>query len=324
MGLIDFVIVGTPRSGTTLVQRLAGELPGVRTPPETHLLAEIAYGALGRPRFPLAGSRLTGLLEAFAAFHRRSGVEVDAPAVAARLGGEASSVFDLFAAVVADMTGDAEVRGEKTPEHLLWWRPLAVAFPAIKIIAVVRDPRAVVASNLEVPFGMSHVELISERWALDQDELLAARDLLPSDRFLLLRYEDVVADPNGALAALGAILQPTSRPVELQNVADVPRAQGEYWKDNARTPPSTDRVDVWRQALTARQISIVTSLCQRHFAPFGYESFPDDGRPARSHAWLSPAARARRLHYIASRALRMRRVNRFAVPTRPLGARTSD
>jgi len=32
----DFLIVGSARSGTTLVQRLACELPGVAMPPETH------------------------------------------------------------------------------------------------------------------------------------------------------------------------------------------------------------------------------------------------------------------------------------------------
>lgn len=34
-----FLIVGTPRSGTTLVQRLASELPGVAIPPETHFFS---------------------------------------------------------------------------------------------------------------------------------------------------------------------------------------------------------------------------------------------------------------------------------------------
>jgi len=48
-----FAIVGSPRSGTTLVQRLCCELEGVVVPYETHFFS--AYLPVCRPRFPLAG-----------------------------------------------------------------------------------------------------------------------------------------------------------------------------------------------------------------------------------------------------------------------------
>ena len=38
---VGFLIVGTPRSGTTLVQRLVSELRGVRVPPRDPFLSHV-------------------------------------------------------------------------------------------------------------------------------------------------------------------------------------------------------------------------------------------------------------------------------------------
>ena len=40
---VSFLMVGTPRSGTTLLQRLACELPGVGMPPETHFFDYVVH-----------------------------------------------------------------------------------------------------------------------------------------------------------------------------------------------------------------------------------------------------------------------------------------
>ena len=53
-GSLRFVIIGTARSGTTLVQRLCAELPGVWVPPETHFW-DLADRARHYFEFPLRG-----------------------------------------------------------------------------------------------------------------------------------------------------------------------------------------------------------------------------------------------------------------------------
>ena len=52
---VDFLIVGTPRSGTTLVQRLACELPGVGMPRETEFWLGYRSSPLRTASFPLEG-----------------------------------------------------------------------------------------------------------------------------------------------------------------------------------------------------------------------------------------------------------------------------
>jgi Sulfotransferase family len=312
---LDFVIVGTPRSGTTLVQRLAGELPGVRTPPETQLLSLFEHGTL-QATFPLEGQQLRSILDTFGRVHHANGTEVDVSAIEQRLGGRAATLIDLFEAVVAAMTGPAAMTGEKTPEHLAWWRPLSVWRPGLKVIAVVRDPRAVVASNLAVPFGMRHAELIAERWARDQDDVRAAEAALGAERFLLVRYEDVVADEDAARRRLGAFLGRSTSATPPAAATGVPRAPTEYWKDRAAGPADATRADAWRSELAPEQIAVVTTLCRRHLESFGYD---DDHQRAR----LSVAARIRRARYVAGRARRRARIERASVTTRRPGGRTS-
>jgi hypothetical protein len=309
---LEFVVVGTPRSGTTLVQRLANELDGVRLPPETHFLSLAAQGVLARISFPADRLALAQLLDAFIAFHRDDGLAVDAGRIIERLGGTADTFFAVFAAAVAEMAGPGDVLGEKTPEHLLWWRPLASAFPGLKIVAVVRDPRAVVASNLEVPFGMRWPDVIAERWALDQDEVVAAEAQLGGHRCLVLRYEDIVVDPDATRDQLGRFLGRPASATDDDASGRAAYVAKEFWKERVAGPITAERVNDWRTTLTPAQTRAVETRTRRHLRRFGYE--PADRRSlATSLAALSPITLARRLRFRAARRARLRRIAGFAI-----------
>ena len=97
-------------------------------------------------------------------------------------------------------------------------------FPEARFINVVRDGRAVVASGLKTPWwrghqgperwpwgplppgyaaeweasGRSFVLLAGLGWKILMDAYAAARDLVPADRWLDVRFEDVLADPRAS------------------------------------------------------------------------------------------------------------------------------
>ena len=211
---VEFLVVGSARSGTTLVQRLACEVPGVRMPPETHFFSGYTRELLARCSFPLEGIELRREIELFLARDNAAGLVLDVRAVLAELGDRCSGPYQLFDVIVRHLVGPAEIWGEKTPDHLLWWRPITRAAPWMRFVLVVRDPRAVVASSLSVPWR-DNPELrewdedvylaMAQRWAIDQQRGAAmAAELGP--RCLPLRYEDVVADPDGARSAISAFL----------------------------------------------------------------------------------------------------------------------
>jgi hypothetical protein len=277
-----FLIVGTPRSGTTLVQRLASEIPGVRTPPETHFFSDSAWDLVRRYEFPIGGSELRKEIERFAHSDNSKGLEIDTEALIALVGDPCPSVFDLFDGIVRLLAGPAEIWGEKTPGHLWWWEPIARAAPWMRFVVAVRDPRAVVASSLSMPWQTKldapawgerlHLALAT-RWAFDQELAATLLDTLGPDRSIVLRYEDVVSDSAGARSAIGRLIGQD----EPSGHQDAPASlvhPWETWKQSAMGEVTVDRVASWQTELGSRRAAEVVEVCRAGMERFGYAAPP--------------------------------------------------
>ena len=106
---VDFLVVGSPRSGTTLVQRLACEIPGVAMPPETHFFPEVMGELVESGAFPLAEPDVRRLLEGYLSVPANTGMNLDVDAVVGALGGTCRSPMQLFTAIVVQLAGTGEI-----------------------------------------------------------------------------------------------------------------------------------------------------------------------------------------------------------------------
>lgn len=275
--MVDFLIVGTARSGTTLVQRLACELPNVYVPPETRFFEAFVPRRLHRVRFPLIGEALRREIVTYGNLRSSQGLNVDISAVMDRLKGRCESYPQMFDALVASLTpaGEGAIIGEKTPIHLQWWKPIIQAMPKLRLVAVVRDPRSVVASYLQV-WKRSHVS-VAVRWHSDQTSLTEAQAML-GDQLLLLRYEDVVSDPVKTQEELHMFLSARNRdPVHSRPVSrGMITVSSEWWKSQVFEPVTKARVAAWQDTLTPKQADEVLTICWRTAPRFGYPS-PERG-----------------------------------------------
>ncbi len=302
------MIVGTARSGTTLVQRLACELPGVYVPPETHLLSDFLPDLARRGRtFPLAEPELSRALERYHDRPYMRGVAFDVAAVAASLGGVATSELEFFAALVGALAGGAPIVGEKTPDHLLWWKPLSRSLPSLRFVIVVRDPRAVHASFEAAHWGGGPA-LNAQRWQADIRLARAAVRTL-GDRALLLRYEEIVADPDAARERLRQHLGAGPGTVAF----DRQLFPGwEAWKMPATGAITSAAIDRWRELVEPRDQMVIAAICRRGMAWLG---LPD--RPSTVRAWVEqlaqpPGVQLRRLRRRTRRWRRERAVHRLS------------
>jgi hypothetical protein len=316
----SFLIVGTPRSGTTLVQRLACEVDGVVVPPETHFFSLLAP-ALLRRRFPLDPLGVRAELERFAALSTSRGLDFDVAAAAARLPDGCGRPLDLFAAIVTQLAPGAALAGEKTPNHLLWWRPLARAAPALRWIVVVRDPRAVVASYRPAWGARDHV-VLAQRWRADQREAMALLAAAGPRRALLLRYEDVVVAPGAVRDRLAAFLGAAAAPPAAR-AAPALALSWEHWKGSAAGPVDPGRRAAWRGVLSREEAATVAAIAGAVMARLGYRAPPRAERVARTAA-LPPADHRRRLRFRFRRRVKLVRNawlgRRLARPERRSGA----
>lgn len=302
----DFVIVGSARSGTTLAQRLACELPSVGMPPETHFFDLFVPELLKRGPLPLDRVRLRSEVEHWRRMHEVRGMDVDVDAVIDDLGGSCTSLADFFGVLVRRLAPPSAVYGEKTPKHLLWWRQLARARPGLKVVAIVRDPRSVVASTLVAPWvrGISPFDwgddlyvAVAERWRIEQAQTLEmARSL--GRRCLVLGYESVVADPPAARAAIARLLGiDSSAPRAPSSTASIV-LPWETWKSEALEDIDAGRTGSWRERLGWHRGQVIAAVCGPVMHATGYRtSLADRVTGAAAVAVLDPRTQRRRAAY---------------------------
>lgn len=182
------LVVGAPRSGTTLVQRALLADPRCCGGQESHFFA--SFGPALRD------------------FDRKRGME--RPHGLACYWTRAQIVaqlrvlwMDAMGGVVRAAT-DAERLVEKTPDHALWLDVIAEVLPQARVVHVVRDSRAVCASLLAAgrtswgsPWAPKSAASAARIWRAHVEAV--ARCRLPVHR---LSFERLQGDPQPVLSAL--------------------------------------------------------------------------------------------------------------------------
>jgi hypothetical protein len=183
-----FFIVGSARSGTTMLRLMMNAHPDVAVPPESRFIVELWRG---REQVDTEDwlRELAG--------HRRFGEwGLDIDAVRARLDGVSVS---YGAAVEAAFCAYAEARGkvrwgDKTPRYIENIPLLARLFPGARFVHIVRDGRNVALSYADLPFGPSTVGRAASLWARRVSAGMRAGRVLGDDRYMEIRYETLVRD----------------------------------------------------------------------------------------------------------------------------------
>jgi hypothetical protein len=252
-------LVGTPRSGTTLVHRGAVAYLGDRcgTSPETHVFSRLAYRvALETLKRP---GRLTGerRRELFAAHLREVGagalVENGLPTAA-----NDAPLLGLLESVAIRLAGEHGWFVEKTPNHLRWATALLGVNGESAAIVVHKEPEAAAASLLAAPFGPKTIGAACAHVA--HDESLRA-DLLRRyrGRALALRVDELERLP-GVIRELTALERPDqSKPrYEMTSIA----TPNETWKEASFGPFDRSVVERSLRALGPADVSLLRNWAE--------------------------------------------------------------
>lgn len=175
-------LVGCPRSGTTLLRLMLDAHPHIACGPETHFLLEMqAIVERHWRRVRLFGFDRAYWLTKIAGF------------------------FDGFQMQYAQTKGKARW-ADKTPRYTPHIAYLNDLFPDSQFVHLIRDGRDVVASHLQRWGYRSAMLCASRTW---REHVSVAREFgrtLPATRYLELRYEDLVRNPEPVLRELVAFL----------------------------------------------------------------------------------------------------------------------
>ncbi|MDX1511219.1 MAG: sulfotransferase [Nitriliruptorales bacterium] len=208
-------IVGVARSGTTLLQVMLGSLPRVAALPELHYAARFLPH---RDRWePIDRDRLLELLTILRDdeldMYEDVGWDFE-QIVSQALANGPTTLAHVFRVLMEDFarrSGKARW-SEKSPGQLP--QSAVELAPDALIVHIIRDPRAALASQIAVPFLPYSPRQLATQWA--RFNLAAARWGQQPDhahRYLRIRHEDLVADPEATAklvcAHIGENFEPT-------------------------------------------------------------------------------------------------------------------
>ena len=313
-------VVGASRSGTNLVRALLNGHSGVWVSGETHYFDDL------RPRLPdnggkaLEGADRERCEDYFLALSHRAFGQAGNPgrsrldraelrSLAAELGGTGDAYFEAICRLRARARGRPRW-GEKTPRHVYRIDELLGAFPRAKVVCLVRDPRAVVASYRDW-HGAAARRSVSERPELTADRERTRRSfdvLLMSllwravvrrsfaalkehgpDRVRIQCFERLAADAEAEVHDLCDWLALEFEPALLE----VTVVNSSY--ATAGTGVSAEPVGRWREALSCAEVGVVQWCCGQLMDELGYEQKPVEvSRLRLAAAWaVLPIAAAR-------------------------------
>lgn len=232
-------IVGASRSGTTLMRNILERSPRIALARENHFLGHLRASEGARYYFRRAGDlsaddTLLRIVEMIYSgeFQRRSRwrelspfwrwlvdnvprSEMERRLLAAER--SERGMYGAFLRAYADAQG-RPVMGEKTPAHLAYVDTLLEWFPDGRVVHMIRDPRAVYVSDLRrrrikprkpyswlgrVPGLLPAAMLLQTTWVWrGAARLHAAYETRYPGRYRLVRFEDVLRDPDATLSAL--------------------------------------------------------------------------------------------------------------------------
>jgi len=282
-------VIGSPRSGTTLLRLMLTCHPEIVIPPESGFALWLCdrFGNWDGD----TGSELDSFLNQLYRTRKFEtwGLEFDElshfiqtakPRTYARL---VASVYRCY----ATLQGKPQAMwGDKNNYYLHHIDQLHALFPDAYFVHIVRDPRSIVCSYIELaqremtslyaPKLPRTVEKAIQVWVEDIHTILGSFERINWRRTVELRFEDLVNDPRSNLSRVCNLLGVTFEPAMLdyyKRNRDVELEPPEFmqWKERTLEPPQRDRISRFHEDLTAEQRMLVEENAISEMKRYGYQ-----------------------------------------------------
>jgi hypothetical protein len=284
-------IVGNSRSGTTMLGRVMGQHSTVHTFGELHFFEQQVSAAELAQRPQWTDADAITVLERLITTERDGFFEAVVPGryiADARAMIEDAGNRDPVALYEAYLRAEVARCGksiacEQTPRYLFFAREILATFPQAKVINLVRDPRDVLlsqknkwrrrrlgASNIPRREALRawanyHPMVIAKLW---QSAVRVGQSLEADPRFMTLRFEDLVADPQAQVRALCAHTDLGYEP----QMIEVPQVGSSTGRDRGdQKGISAKQAGSWRSGgVSSAEVALCEWITAREMAQYNY------------------------------------------------------
>jgi Sulfotransferase family len=290
-GVNPFVfIVGCPRSGTTLLQRMVDAHPDVAIVHETHWIPRWFEKRKG---LTPEGFVTHELVEKLVADRRFSNLGVGPEDVAALLDSEAAMPYASFVSALFDLHARGRgkrLAGDKTPAYVRSLPTLHALWPTARFVHLIRDGRDVALSVT----SWSKADSAAGRFSTYAEDPVATTAVwwewnvrlgredgaeLPEGSYRELRYESLVVDPAGQCSALCDFLDLPYDDAMLRfhegRTRDVPGLDAKK-----RWQPVTAGLRSWRSQMPGADAERFDAAAGPFLEELGYERAGTGANPA--------------------------------------------
>lgn len=284
MGIpVPVFVVGSGRSGTTIMAALLNLLPRVFIAKETGFIgtfhrelvlnedSENFAGLIPQINswLEVSGWQQRGTAEGLRAFCSQHG-----------LSGAQGLVNYIWQLESKSPWNELSCIGDNTPLYVMAIPALLQMFPNAKFIHMVRDPRDLVASVLKMRFGAKEATTAAMEWHHQLGCWLLAERQIPAEQRIECRYEDLCRTPEATFeriaAFLGASAEDAREALRKHAAGDLKATGFEQVAQQGHhrrlgEPLSPARIGRYRRDLSAKQIRDIESVAQYGLRAYGYE-----------------------------------------------------
>jgi hypothetical protein len=290
------VIVGCPRSGTSLLAVMLDSHPQLAVPPETAFIGPVA--GLHGPSAAVRRRFFDAITADKLALSNWSDFGLDRDALWRRLESlepfTVSAGLRAFYALYAESEGKSRC-GEKTPGYVFLMPEIAALLPEARFIHVIRDPGDTALSWRKTWFAPSQdLRVLGAEWKKHVEAGRRASSLVP--RYLEVRFEALVTRPEETLRRVCELValqfDPAMLDYRARGAARIERLQGRQHASgpmiereqrtrihaNLTREPDPQRLDVWRREISAEERRALEEAAGPLVRELGYSAVPAAAR----------------------------------------------
>jgi len=284
------LLVGAPRSGTTLLRVMLNRHPRIELCDESYFHFWIAARAQVFGDLENAANRERAV-DRYLELRRIRRLGHDLDALRRRLIDHSTSAATLFLELMRFHAAAAgKVRfGDKTPHHALVARELLRWFPRARLVHLVRDPRDVAESLRRMPWSSGSLVTDTRLWR----DCVDGVERCGPGAALVVRFEALVERPEAELRRVCEFLGEEFHPAM---VAPRPAAASDReWFERAQGAIDPARAGRWRTELSHGDVALVERIAGERLARHGYSAVePAAGALATARGEIGAAVAALR------------------------------
>lgn len=265
-----FFIVGSGRSGTTLLRAILDARDDVRIPGETHFFTTYRIENLFRYHF-LTRANYRKAVKDYKLWRHVNYEILDWDkfrSLALELPPKRASILKAYL-LACGYSKEVSFIGEKTPGHIRQLNRIWADFPSSKVIHVTRDPRAVAASYLKHSLYASvygsDVTRAAKKWreAAEIDEKISQSG--HAEKYLLVTYEDLVIAPERTLSRINDFLGLPEVPCLLERYLEsTPSLSSTFNHQQIGKPINLESLHSWKSVLVESDIALIEAICGKY------------------------------------------------------------